>query len=311
MTTTPEVMTVTGPIPADQLGVVLPHEHVFVDVMREYRGNGILHDSPLAIEELRDFAALGGSTLVDLTTLEIGRDPQRLAEVSKASGVQIVMGTGHYRPPYYDEDLFARSTPQDLADRMIDEVNNGVAGTGIRPGIIGEIGSNTGASISPTEEKSFRAAALTSLATGLSISTHAAWFPAGLPQLDILEDEGVEAHRIIIGHSDGVPGPDYQLELASRGVYVELDGFGTDSPYDCERALGYLLTLREHGHLDQILISHDVCLRTHPRRRGGPGYTWIARELVPRMADVGMSHEEIHQILVDNPRRALTGERPQ
>ena len=111
---------------------------------------------------------------------------------------------------------------------MIGEVRNGVGSTGVRPGIIGEIGSNDD-TVSEAEEKSFRAAARTHLATGLTITTHAAWFPVGLQQLDILEDEGVAASRVIVGHADGVPGPDYQLALARRGCYVELDGFGTDT----------------------------------------------------------------------------------
>jgi predicted metal-dependent phosphotriesterase family hydrolase len=141
----------------------------------------------------------------------------------------------------------------------------------------------------------------------LSISTHAAWFPVGLAQLDLLEEEGVPPHRVVIGDADGVPGPEYQLALAARGCFVEFDGFGIDTAYDAKRALGYLMLLREKGHLDQVLLSHDVFLRTHPRSRGGPGYTWITRELIPRLHELGLSEDEIRQLLVDNPRVALTG----
>jgi predicted metal-dependent phosphotriesterase family hydrolase len=299
------VMTVTGPVPADQLGFVLPHEHVFTNTMREYRGNGMLHDARVATVELEDFRAHGGRTLVELTTGP-GRDPERLAEVSRASDVQIVMGCGHYREPYLDLDYFARATVDALAADMISEFEHGVGTTGVRPGIIGEIGSNND-TISEAEEKSFRAAARTHLATGLTISTHAAWFPVGLRQLDILEDEGVAPHRVVVGHADGVPGPDYQLALADRGCYVELDGFGTDTDYDVDQAIELLLRLRSRGHLHQVLISHDVFLRTHMRVRGGPGYTWITRELVPRLRDRGLSEREVDQLLIDNPRTALTG----
>jgi phosphotriesterase-related protein len=112
---------------------------------------------------------------------------------------------------------------------------------------------------------------------------------------------------VIIGHSDGVPGPEYQLELARRGAYVELDGFGTDSDYDSDRAVDLLMLLRENGYLAQVLVSQDVFLRTHMRARGGPGYTWIARELVPRLRARGLTEDETRQLLVDNPRDALTG----
>lgn len=302
----PTLMTVTGPIGPAELGVVLPHEHVFGNIMREYRGNGMLHDPQVAIEELDDFRAHGGQTLVELTPVELGRRPELLAEVSRAARVNIVMGCGHYREPFLDLAHFAATSIDGLAEEIISEIEDGVGGTGIRPGIIGEIGSNED-TITPAEEKSFRAAARAHLATALTVSTHAAWFPIGLRQLDILESEGVAPHRVIVGHSDGVPGPDYQLALARRGCFVELDGFGTDTAYDTTRAIGYLLALRAEGHLHQVLISHDVFLRTHMRVRGGPGYSWIARELLPRLRELGLSEHEVHQLMVDNPRAALTG----
>ena len=299
------VMTVTGPVPADELGVVLPHEHVFTNTMREYRGNGMLHDPDVAVRELKDFVAHGGRTLVELTTGG-ARDPEGLAAVSRASGVNVVMGCGHYREPYLDLDHFRATSVDGLAETMIREVEQGVGSTGVRPGIIGEIGNNHD-TISPAEEKSFRAAGRTHLATGLTVSTHAAWFPTGVAQLDLLEAEGVPPDRVIIGHCDGVPGPAYQQALAARGCYVELDGFGTDFEFDAERALDLLMLLREEGRLHQVLVSHDVFLRSHVRVRGGPGYTWIARELVPRLHERGLSDEEVHQLLVNNPRAALTG----
>jgi phosphotriesterase-related protein len=106
-----------------------------------------------------------------------------------------------------------------------------------------------------------------------------------------------------------VPGPAYQLALAERGCYVELDGFGTDTDFDAERALDLLLRLRAEGFLTRVLVSHDVFLRTHLRARGGPGYTWIARELVPRLDERGLSEAEVRQLMVENPRNALTGTR--
>lgn len=302
------VMTVTGPVPAGELGVVLPHEHVFANVIREYRADGLLNDLILAARELQQYADLGGGTLVELTTAEIGRDPLQLAAVSRASGVHIVMGCGHYRDPYLDAAWFDSNDVDALAAAMILEIRQGVGDTGVRPGVIGEIGSDR-SYISAAEERSFRAAARTHLETGLTISTHAARWPVGLKQLDLLAQEGVSPQRVIIGHADGVPGPDYQRELAHRGCFVELDGFGTDTDHDIGRSLEYLMILRSDGFLNQVLISHDVFLRSHMRARGGPGYTYIARELVPRLHTLGLDDAEIHQLTVENPRAALTGER--
>jgi predicted metal-dependent phosphotriesterase family hydrolase len=300
-------MTVTGPVPADALGVVLPHEHLFTDVLREYRGTGLLHDVDLAVEELGLFADAGGGTLVELTTREIGRDPVGLAEVSRRSGVRIVMGCGHYRDPYLDRAWFDQHDADAVAAVLVGEVRDGVGETGVRPGIIGEIGS--GRWISTAEERSFRAAARAHLETGLTISTHAAWWPVGLAQLSLLQEEGVDPGRVVVGHADGVPGPDYQLELARRGCFVELDGFGTDSAHDMDRAIGYLMRLRGEGFLDQILLSQDVFLRSHLRARGGPGYAYLLETVLPRLFALGLSDAEVHRLTVDNPRAALTGQR--
>jgi predicted metal-dependent phosphotriesterase family hydrolase len=301
-------MTVTGPVAAADLGVVLPHEHVFVNVIREYRGEGLMNDPALAVEEVGYLARAGGGTLVDLTTTEIGRDPLGLAHVSESTGVKIVMGCGHYRDPYLDRDWFDRNSVDEIAAELVAEARDGVAGTGVRPGIIGEIGSDKWY-VSAAEERSFRAAARAHLETGLTISTHAARWPVGVAQLALLEQEGVDPRRVIIGHADMVNGPEYQLELARRGCFVELDGFGTDSEYDMQRGIGFLMRLRSEGHLRQVLLSQDVFLRSHLHARGGCGYDYIQHTLLPRLRGLDLTPAELDLLTKDNPRAALTGER--
>jgi phosphotriesterase-related protein len=301
-------MTVTGPLAADGLGMVLPHEHIFANLVPEYRGDGLLNDPDLAVQEVLHFAATGGKTIVDLTSPEIGRDPQMLVQVSEATGVAIVMGCGHYRDPYLDRAWFDRHSVDEIAAYLVSEAREGVGGTGIRPGIIGEVGSDKWY-VSAAEERSFRAAARAHLETGLAISTHAARWPVGTSQLALLAAEGVDPRRVIIGHADMVPGPGYQLELAARGCFVELDGFGTDSQYAMDRALGYLLRLRTEGHLEQVLVSHDVFLTSHLHVHGGNGYDYIPTTLIPRLSAHGLTEAEITTLTVDNPRAALTGER--
>src|SRR5215469_3270144 len=139
-----DVMTVTGPVAADQLGVVLPHEHVFIDLVSEYRGSGLLNDEHLARQELRALRAAGGSTLVDLTLDEIGRDPAALRRAGEASGVSIIMGCGHYRDPYLDRGWFDRTAVDAIADELVRDITEGARGTNVRAGIIGEIGADRG-----------------------------------------------------------------------------------------------------------------------------------------------------------------------
>jgi predicted metal-dependent phosphotriesterase family hydrolase len=306
MTSATTVMTVLGAVPAEQLGFTLPHEHLLCQTVREYRGAGQLDDESLAVEELISFADAGGGALVDLTTDEIGRDPNALSRISQATGVHIVMGSGHYRDPYLDREWFDRHDVGAIADEIVKDATAGVGDSDVRSGIIGEIGTND-RYISAAEERSFRGAGRAHHRTGLSISTHAAWWPVGLAQLDLLEQESVPADRVIIGHVDTVADPDYPLALARRGCWVQFDGFGTDAPHDQDRAMRRIKALAECGHLNQILISHDVFLRPHLHAYGGGGYTYIADSVVDQLSAEGFAANEIRQLTYDNPQRALYG----
>lgn len=303
-----DVMTVTGPVPADDLGVVLAHEHVFIDLVSEYRGTGLLNDEQLAAAELRALREAGGGTLVDLTTDEIGRDPQALRRASQASGVAIVMGSGHYRDPYLDRNWFDRMSADAIADEITRDLTEGVRGTGIRAGIIGEIGADR-RWISAAEERSFRAAARAQLRTGVTISTHAARWPVGIEQVALLVGEGVDPRRVIVGHADTVPVPGYHLELARQGCYVSFDGIGTGSRHDTEQIARSVLALVRDGFGAQVLLSHDVCLREHLRAHGGCGYAYLITEFLPMLIAAGMDPDEARGLITANPRAALTGQR--
>jgi len=301
-----DIMTVTGPVAPGDLGVVLPHEHVFIDLVREYRGNGLLNDEHLAKAEVAALRDAGGGTLVDLTLDEIGRDPAALRRVSEATEVRIVMGCGHYRDPYLDRDWFDRMSVDAIADEITRDITEGVRGTGVRAGIIGEIGADR-RYISAAEERSFRAAARAHRRTGLTISTHAARWPVGLDQLDLLAEEGVDARRVIVGHADSVPIPDYHLALAGRGCYVSFDGIGTGSRYDQDRTAGYVIELVRAGLAAQVLLSHDVCLSDHLRGRGGCGYGYLIEGFLPLLTAAGLEADQVWRLVTQNPAAALSG----
>ncbi len=302
-----QIMSVTGPVDPSALGVTLPHEHVFSNLVREYRGTGLLNDEYLACSELGLYRSAGGGTLVDLTLGEIGRDPAALRRVAKATGVTIVMGCGHYRDPYLDRDWFDRHTVDEIAAGIIRDIEEGAGGVGVRAGIIGEIGADQ-AYISAAEERSFRAAARAHRHTGLTISTHAARWPVGLQQLRLLAEEGVDPRRVIIGHADTVPIPEYHLALAKQGCYVSFDSIGTGTRYDLHRAVDYVTALIRAGFERQILLSHDVFLRGHLRADGGCGYGYLLTDFLPMLTGAGLEEQEIHRLVTANPQEALTGE---
>ncbi len=301
-----DVWTVLGPVSGPDLGVTLPHEHVFIDLVREYRGDGLLNDRALAVEELRHYVEAGGRTVVDCTSIGLGRDPLALADVARETGLNIVMGCGYYRDPYLPPEL-DRMGVAEAAELIVRDIEEGVDGTGVRAGVIGEIGSDRG-HLSALEERSFRAAARAHHRTGLTITTHAARWPVGLPQLDLLAEEGVEPSRVVVGHCDLVPDPGYHLELARRGAWVQLDTVQGESEYDVRSRLAWIRNLAGHGHLDRVLLSHDVCLRSNLRALGGSGYAYVPTTFADQLRADGFSDADVHAILVDNPRRALTGE---
>lgn len=302
-----QVTSVTGPIPASALGFTLPHEHVFINTMREHRATGLLHDPTLMAVELGRFTAVGGSTLVDCTNMGLGRNPSALRAIAEAAGLNIIMGCGLYRDPYLDGEWVDEHSADEIAELIVRDLTEGAEGTGIRAGVIGEIGADKWY-VSALEERSFRAAARAHLATGVTITTHAARWPVGKPQLDILMAEGVDPSRVVIGHTDTVPIIEYHKELARLGTWVQYDSIRGQSSYDTEMRLGFITEMICAGYTDRLLLSQDICNRTHLVVGGGTGYAYIGTAFLDLLRARGISDDEIELMTVTNPRRALTGE---
>jgi len=298
-------MTVTGPVAADQLGITLPHEHLYLDAYHVSRGAGLLTEIPLLVQEVQNYRKAGGTTIVEVSSLGLGRNPDALQQIARRTGVNIIMGCGWYQERYY-EPRFYEQTTNEMAASIVRDLTEGVGETGIRAGIIGEIGSDRGR-ISPAEERSFRAAARAHRATNVTITTHADYSPIGLAQLDLLEEEGVPANRVIIGHCDSHPDFDYHEALAKRGAFVQFDGIRGTHAWDTASRIDMVCQLAERGFLSRILLSHDVCCRHHLRAYGGPGFTYVVTDFVTLLQGNGFDADQIHTLLVENPRFALTG----
>jgi phosphotriesterase-related protein len=262
------------------------------------------------LAELALFKAAGGTALADLTLPGIGRDPAWLRRLSEQSGLHIVMGGGWYRTAYYPpEALIEKRSVDSLAEELVHDATVGVGDTGIRIGILGEIGTDK-PWVTPAEERVFRAVARCSRRTGLAVSTHAVLSDVGAAQLTILEEEGVDPGRVVIGHADSYPVLDHYLSLISRGASLEFDFLGMSfTPMEKHgeaRIIDLLLELLSRGHADRILLSHDVCHNSQLKRFQGNGYVYLPDVFLPRLRERGVSEAEIEQITVANPRRVLT-----
>jgi phosphotriesterase-related protein len=347
ITPTGKIQTVLGPIDPSDAGITHTHEHVLIDLScyswvpeaasdrwyidapitmdilgraeprwQNNLDNRLLLDESHQTQELRHFAVAGGGMLVDTTSIGIGRDPLALARMSRATGVHLVMGASHYVPLTYTEELKARSEDE-IFRSIVRDITVGVGETGIRAGVIGEVGN-----FWPTNDVSrriLRASGRASKETGASVIVHPGYGVEALTQhADDLMEGGAEPSRIVIGHLDMFHDLAAIRSLAETGVMLEYDAFGMEDtnlgdiggqavtlPTDAE-TIGRLAQLMEWGLGDRLVIAHDVCRKPHLTSHGGHGFAHIIESIVPRMRMRGFSQDEIDTILIRNPARILT-----
>lgn len=339
------VQTVLGPIPVSALGMTLTHEHLFTDLTEAWhpgstrmtaaiadepvsagnawllredaycsKDNCRLDDEDAACDELALFASAGGMTVVDNTTGP-ARKPAALVRVSQRSALNIVMGSG-WSLAHGTDDSWSRRDPHRLADDLVQEVERGVLlpdGTRVRPGIIGEIG--VGPDFTASEHITLIAAAQAQCRTGLPLLIHLpGWQRRGQDVVDLVTAEGVHPSAVVLCHMDP-SGADhsYQTELAARGVWLEFDMIGMECNFPGEgRApaavdtAGVVARLIHDGLESQLLLSHDVFLKSMLTRFGGNGYSFVPSIFAKMLQDEGVDPDAVTRILVSNPARLFT-----
>lgn len=302
------IQTVTGPVDPGELGFTLPHEHIHLEMWNS-DGEGCvsqIDDDEVLAAELAAFAGVGGTCLVDQTPRAAGRRPERLRKLSERTGVKIVTATGWYTEPYYPpaEELDRRPVSE-ITAIMLNEIENGIGETDVRPGLIGEIGASQNW-VSPIEEKVHRAAARAQVATGLPLATHTLHHGAGIHQMEIFDDEGVDPARVVIGHCDTSPNLDYCLRIAEWGGYVAFDNIGFQLGDHENHLIRILSELIERGHSERLVLSQDMGQMPELGSRGGRGLTYLAEIFLPLLAEAGIDEETRRRITVENPLRWLT-----
>ena len=341
------VQTVLGEMSTADLGITLMHEHLLLDaspwhhpptgasrmalrdrpltleILGELRmdpfvnlDNLKLYDLDEAVSEAGQFADLGGRSIVEPTNRGIGRDPAGLAAVARRTGLNVVMGSGYYLEPSHPANVRAMSS-EDVAVEIEQDLLEGVDGSGVRAGLIGEIGVS--AQFTAEEEKVLRGAARAQKRTSVPLMVHLpGWERLAHRVLDVVGEEGVDPRHVVLCHMNpSQHDHDYQFGLAERGAFLEYDMISMDfyyadqqaqCPADHEnaRAIKHLI---DQGYGAQVLLSQDVFLRMMLTRYGGFGYGYVLRHFVPRLKRLGVTTEQIHGLLVDNPRRVF--EQPQ
>jgi phosphotriesterase-related protein len=303
------IMTVKGPVPASKMGISLTHEHILVDFIGADLISDNRWDRDKVIEKVLPFLIQirksGCNTFIDCTPEFIGRDPALLKMLSDSSGLNIITNTGYYgagnNNKYLPQNAFSETAEQ-LAGRWIAEWENGIKGTGIKPGFI-KIGI-TGDSLSAQHKKLVVAAALTHLKTGLSIASHTGPALPAFEQIEILNKEGVAPEAFIWVHAQAEKDPANHVKAAGMGAWISLDGLNDDNVGEY---VSMIKNLRNNGLLSKVLLSHDAGWYDPGKLDGGEfrGFSTLFEKLVPALTEEKFSKAEINQILVSNPARAF------
>ena len=301
------VQTVVGPIDASKLGFTLTHEHV-VPADYEASGSRKTFSSRVisvadAIDKLKAARDAGINTVVDLSPSEAGRDVRFVEEVSRRSGMQIVVCTGQRLFP---PELSERTTDE-LTEFFTREINHGIDNTGIKAGVIKAASNSEG--VTANEERVLRAAARACRATGVPIETHSnSRLRGGEKQAEIFEAEGVSPARVSIGHSDDTDDLDYLIGLAKRGYTLGMDhtiwGMAPGAELPWQARAEAIKTLIDAGHVDKIFFSNDWVHGDVEREKVNPdGMLFTMRKTIPYLKQLGITERHIRTITVENPRR--------
>ena len=315
------VNTVRGPVDAGALGTTLMHEHVFV------RSTEVAANWPTgwdraarvaqAVERLNELKAAGIDTIVDLTVVGLGRDIEVVQEVADQIDLNIVVATGLYTyneiPHYFDYRTaqFRPSGVDALDEFFLRDIEEGIAGTGVRPGILKCATDEPG--LTPGVERVLRAVARVHRQTGVPISTHTNVHQRrGLDQQRVFGEEGVDLGRVVIGHSGDSTDLDYLEEVLRAGSVIGMDRFGVDAFCPTPQRVETVARLCEAGYTDRMVLSHDAgchmdwfdeefLTQVQPNWH----FLHISHDVLPLMRERGVSDEQIRVMMVDVPRRIL------
>jgi len=360
-----KIQTVLGLIEPNELGITMCHEHILMDgrglfieptnagdLVKAYlpitsnmnlehfgwisynwlsnRDNLLLADEDVAVKEVEIYKRSGGNSIVEVTPIGLGRDPNGLAHISRSTGIHIIMGTAYYVSALHPPEVKTMSEDE-ICDKFVSEIcigienvmkGGGVARIGQTParaGLIGEIGCSW--PWQKNEKKVLRAAAKAQRITGAPLSIHPGRSEKAIFEtIEVLGEAGADLTRTIIGHIERtIFNFDVRKRVVEAGCYIEYDTFmmeanyplsDVDLPNDYER-IKQISELIEHGYVKHILLSHDMCIKIRLVTYGGLGYGHILDNVIPKMRRRSISGDDIHAMLADNPKRAFTFEAPQ
>ena len=285
-------------------GITFTHEHTTIDLSGVKQNDDCNLDCfEETIEEYKTLYKQGVRNVVDVTVTGMKQNPEYVNKVAEASGINIIQATGCYTERFLPE-FVETETIEEIADRFINEIEVGIAGTTTKAEIIGEIGSSKN-QMTPKETKVFEAAVIAHKKTGTPITTHTTLGTYGHEQVKFFKERQVDLSRVVIGHVDLSGDPDYVLHMLREGVYVEFDTIGKDNYMPDKTRLEILLAIQEAGFTDKVFLSLDITRKSNMKYLGGIGYSYLMDTFLPMLREGGIEESFIQKMLVDNPHKFL------
>ncbi|XP_054721859.1 phosphotriesterase-related protein-like [Uloborus diversus] len=350
-----KIQTVLGLIEPDKLGVTLTHEHLLHDLplevfrkpmpsslpselsashssvsmenlgwIRQYPycfdSNNAFSDASVRsaiLEEMKFFKLSGGNTIVDNGSVGLRAKDQAefLRNLSAESNVNIVLGTGFYVSMSQTSSTL-NMTQEQMAEKMREDILNGVDGTMVKCGVIGEVGVSW--PLEPFEKRSIRASAIVQQETGCPVIIHPGRDRKSPEEIvRIFQETGGKVSRVVMSHLDRTLFTREDLvEFAALGTFCEFDLFGievshyqhntnVDMPSDAQR-VDHIHSLIKEGYGDKIVVSHDIHTKHRLMKYGGHGFSHIIVNVLPKMLNRGLNTQDINKILISNPKSWLT-----
>ncbi len=287
-------------------GITYMHEHTTID-LSEIKCNADCQLDAFSetVKEYKKLYKKGVRNIVDVTNIGMGRNIPFVQKVSEKSGINIIYATGFYQEKFYPAQVF-RETKEQLAEKMFKEISEGIKGTDIRAGIIGEIGTSHN-KWTETEKKVFEAVVMVHKETDKPITTHTTLGTLGYEQVAFFKKNGVDLNRVTIGHADLTGDFDYILKMIKEGAYIGFDTIGKENYMSDQVRADILKKLQDLGYIDRVLLSMDITRKSHLEYRGGLGYSFLLDNFIPRLQKNGITDKSIEKMLVNNPIAFMKG----
>ncbi len=288
-------------------GITYSHEHIAIDLS----GVKNTEDTRLdcmeeTVKEFNELYDKGVRNVIELTNRGMGRDVAYMMKVSERTGINVICSTGFYKEPFFPEEVY-KLTEEELCDLMVKEIEVGIEDTGVKAGIIGEIGSSVD-QFEESELKVFRAAIEAQLRTGMPLITHTSLGTLALEQVEMFKNRNMDLDKVIISHVDLSGDEDYILRIIRTGVNVAFDTIGKENYQPDDLRVKMLKKICDEGLAHKVLLSMDITRKSNFKFKGGIGYSYLLDVFIPKMTEAGISAADIKKMTETNIHRILLQE---